>query len=471
MVDLDRMLFDSRKMGVFHFDMETCEMSHVKDLSLIPPPPPSPAHRMNLDYGDTHALEHIMAVMGMDRCISALGSGNDDTIFALVEYCICVSDIGRCEAATWYEGNQVRLSHPKANLVSQRISDAIEVIGDQDSHRSFFMEYLPLVTGDKRIMAAIDSKGVINAIDSEMTQVSNHNGDVSVEVRMITVVQIGTGMPVYFRTVPGNVLDAVTLTQTLDRLKSLGVDVAFTVVDAGYCTISNMKELSRRRVNFVTRLKPNLCLFKSLFEDHGDSLESEDNMVPYNGRIAYVKRVQCLIGDGVTGYGYLVLDTKKRHTEMTKAAERYERGEIAVSELQDVVRSAGRFALVSSFMIPEDTVLANYYLRQAAEQYFDLVNGYASLSPIRSHDAVKMNGAFMLSFIASAVLRRMQILLEGTGIPVRNALLALRNQKCLVYEGHIHIDEVCGKPAKAYKALGMEQESYRYLDGDAYREV
>ena len=140
-----------------------------------------------------------------------------------------------------------------------------------------------------------------------------------------------------------------------------------------------------------------------------------------------------------------------------------------MSELQDVVRDAGRFALVSSFMIPQETVLANYYLRQTAEQYFDLVNGYASLSPIRSHDTVKMNGAFMLSFIASAVLRKMQIMLEGTGIPVRNALLALRNQKCLVYDGYVLIDEVCGKPSRVYEALGMNHTGYRYLDGDTYR--
>jgi len=46
------------------------------------------------------------------------------------------------------------------------------------------------------------------------------------------------------------------VTQTMDRLSSLGVDIAFTVIDAGYCTITNMKGLYKRRVSHIRRLKP-----------------------------------------------------------------------------------------------------------------------------------------------------------------------------------------------------------------------
>ncbi len=46
-------------------------------------------------------------------------------------------------------------------------------------------------------------------------------------------VQLGTGLPLYYRVIPGNVVDAVTLLNTLEKLKIMVVNTAFTVVDAG----------------------------------------------------------------------------------------------------------------------------------------------------------------------------------------------------------------------------------------------
>ena len=153
---------------------------------------------------------------------------------------------------------------------------------------------------------------------------------------------------------------------------------------------------------------------------------------------------------------------------MTDAAIRFEKNQISPSELNEIIEKAGRFIIISSFIIDPQDILSNYYLRQSAEQYFDLINGYASLSPIAVHDNVKMNGAIMLSFIASAVLREMQLTLKDTGIPVRNALLAMRNQKCLVYDEYILIDEVCGKSSTVYDAFGIEKRGFRYLSEGTY---
>jgi len=91
-----------------------------------------------------------------------------------------------------------------------------------------------------------------------------------------------------------------------------------------------------------------------------------------------VKRVQCDIDDGIAGYRYLVLDMNKRHVEMMRVPKRYVMGDTSLSDVQEVVRTVERFALMSSFMIPLGTVLDNYYLRHTTEHYYDLVNGYVS---------------------------------------------------------------------------------------------
>lgn len=363
-----------------------------------------------------------------------------------------------CNAQDWYEGSYVSMMHPRADLRSQRISDALMVMGDGQSHRDFFLEYVRTVAGDGDHLVAVDSKGVLNAIDIGLTETSNHNGDVNIELRLIIIVQLGTGLPLYFRVVPGNIVDAVTLLGTLEELKKLGVNTAFAVVDAGYCTLSNMDEMFAAHVNFVTRLRPNYRLYKELVAENPD-ICTPDNRHVHNSRIVYIRRCEVQLTKKNSGYAYICVDSDQRHKEEKSLVSRYERGELADSELSEALDSAGRFILVSSYMIPREDVLDVYYTRQSAEQYFDLANGYANLTPLRVHSEEAVRGMMMLTFIASSLIRRVQIRLKGTDVPFRTAMLSLRNQKCRVYEDVVFVDEPKKKAAVAYERCGIESPS------------
>ena len=48
----------------------------------------------------------------------------------------------------------------------------------------------------------VDSTGVPNATRMDITQISNHNGDINREVRLIYVIDRDNGMPIYFRLPP-----------------------------------------------------------------------------------------------------------------------------------------------------------------------------------------------------------------------------------------------------------------------------
>ena len=53
----------------------------------------------------------------------------------------------------------------------------------------------------------VDSTGVPNATRTDITQINNHNGEISREVRLIYVIDCDNGMPIYFRYVAGNIID------------------------------------------------------------------------------------------------------------------------------------------------------------------------------------------------------------------------------------------------------------------------
>ena len=55
----------------------------------------------------------------------------------------------------------------------------------------------------------IDSTGLPNDMRLPITAVSNHNGEINNEVRLIYVVQRGTGMQIYMRYIPGNIVNVM----------------------------------------------------------------------------------------------------------------------------------------------------------------------------------------------------------------------------------------------------------------------
>lgn len=454
-VNREKGVYRSRQRGTFTYNLETGEfgLPTFEELQTgsVPMRP-----RCTLDFGDAYLLSMLMEESGLSKCIDAMGTGGEDTIKALVLFCTLTDGLGMCNAEDWFEGSYARILFPDAVLASQRISDALAIMGDDQSYRDFMQTYVPLVTKDQGQCVAIDSKGVVNAVGIGLTQASNHNGEVNIELRLIMVVQLVTGMPICYRVVPGNIIDAITLTGLLGIVSEMGVNVTFSVIDAGYCTITNMDVLFEKSVNFVTRLKPNMTLYKDTVREHREGLESPDNIVVYNGRIVYVKRVRCQLTKKNSGYAYIILDTDHKHQDEKRAAERYEKGEISCSELTEIVASAGIFILVSSYMIPPDEVLGVYYARQTAEQFFDLMNNYANLTPVRAHEEETVLGMVMITFISSALIRMAQIRLTGTGVTFKTALLSLRNQKSRIYENATYIDEPMKKANAAYKAIGIE---------------
>ena len=107
--------------------------------------------------------------------------------------------------------------YPGAGLDSRRISEFLESLGREENYRAFFPLHITYVMNqvkdDKGIL--IDSTGVPNSIHFPLTAISNHNGKINNEMRLIAVVQKSTGMPLYFRYIPGNIIDVNTIVRTV----------------------------------------------------------------------------------------------------------------------------------------------------------------------------------------------------------------------------------------------------------------
>ena len=478
-LDRERLIFKNKVDDIFQFDLKTG--------AKLPPPEDfvPDIRRKNaripellLNFGDIFFLDRFMRDAHATQLFEAIGYGNPDSLKALACFYMLSKKANR-HAENWYEGSYARVLYPKANLASQRISDMLARLGSEATYQRFFKSYIPYVSSvsqqwgfrvDRTCLPddpdevvdvsdgdgiLIDSTGLPNAVRMPITAVSNHNGEINVEVRLIYVTQRGTGLPLYMRYVAGNIIDSSTLITTMQELKTVGVDTKFAIMDAGYVTETNLRELTAAKISFLARLPENRKVFKTLIEQHGASLMEPKNLVRYRNRLVYLKRVKTEIVKGVHGYVYLGVDETMRSILMSQLAQRANADNMPLLELQEKTANLGMFALVSSRPIALEKVLPLYYTRQDIEQVFDLSKNYASLLPICVQSEETFRGHLLLTFLSTVIMRQIQQLGKTPNLDLEEIFERLVNHKCKVFGDTVLPQEVTRKQREVYGSFNI----------------
>jgi hypothetical protein len=453
-LDKGRGIYKNREHGVFTYDLTS--NAYGKAPSEVVPPSKSRKESLILDFGDVYFLDWFLHAKALQPAIDAIGYGNPDTLYAMISY-YAVCSAANCHAQNWWEGSYARILYPKANLSSQRISDFLTAIGNEYSQREFFQEYFKMLdrSGSDSEDVLIDSTGLPNSIRFPLTAISNHNGEISNEVRLIYVVQQKTGLPLYFRYCPGNVIDATTLIRCLEELKAQGINVKHAILDAGYYTDENIRELFDNNISFITRLKGNLTAYKDLVREHLGSLESKENLVEYNGRYVYLKCVPIML-NGHNAYAYVGLDIERKSSESRKTFRRAKDRNMDTNQVFDTIASQGVFIIAASRRIETNSLLPLYYTRQQIEQVFDIGKNYAEMLPLRVQTEETFRGHLLLTFIVTVLMKLLQDALLKTAYNPISVFLNLRNQKCKVFSGKIVTQEAFKKANDIYKLFKIK---------------
>ena len=458
-LDKEKGIYQNRERGLFTYQLSNNTYGTPEACFVPNRVAHSCKEKLILDFGDAFFLDRFISQIEMRTAINAVGYGNPDSLYAMVFFYILCS-AANCHANDWWEGSYVRILFTKANLTSQRISNLLAAIGDESSLRGFFREYLSHVTGDRKSMEngniLIDSTGLPNGIHFPLTAISNHNGEISNEVRLIYVVQQETGLPIYFRYCPGNVIDTTTLIRTISELKASGVNTKFAILDAGYYDDENIRALYREKVSFITRLKENRKIYKQLVETWLPTIECKENLVNYNNRYAYIKCVECELIEGYRAYAYIGLDIDRKASESKKLFQKAKAKSLTNEEVYDRMTRQGVFVLVSSRPVAKEKILPTYYTRQQIEQVFDIGKNYADLLPLRVQNEDTFRGHLLLTFIATVIIKKLQDKLKNSSYNPISLFANLRNQKCKVYENTIITQEAFKKANDCYKLFNIE---------------
>jgi transposase len=114
----------------------------------------------------------------------------------------------------------------------------------------------------------IVSTRVPNEINTYLTRINKHNGEINNELQLIYVIDKNTKLPIYFRIVAGNIIDNTSLINTINTLNSFNINIKFLLVDAGYSSAQNILQLIETNIPFLTRMSQNRVEYKALIKNY-----------------------------------------------------------------------------------------------------------------------------------------------------------------------------------------------------------
>jgi hypothetical protein len=458
-IDKEAGVFRSRERGLFCYTLEDgyCDLP----ARFSEKHEPAEMTRLILDFGDCFFLFQYFENQAFKDAFYKILPQQTDSLLSLIFYKILTDKKAYCYADTWWKGNYASLLFPEAKLVSQRVSEFLEAVGREEVQRRFFQEYYQLLYGNQNTAGIlIDSSGLPNASSMSVTQITNHNGSISLETRLIYVIDRNTGMPIYFRYCAGNIVDVTTLCTTLAELRQYNINIDYAIVDAGYCSEDNVIELYQNHVKFITRLAPNRTLFKDVAREHVPDLISSVNALRYGNRLLYIKKVPVELY-GNAGFAYIGVDMDSRNQQMKKAAFAAMDDKLSSEDADKRMSNLGVFMIISSEGIKTEEILPLYYTRQQIEQVFDIGKNNADLLPLRVQNESTFRGHLMITFLATVILQRLQrdIIAKSkkkNRINPEGVLMTLRNQKCKVYTDEIVPQEAVKNINDIYKLFQIK---------------
>ena len=480
-IDKEKHIFKNKERGLFVYDIGT------NTYSKVPPEYQEPRierkrkipkrQLLSVPFGNVYLLDCFIREFDFYKVIDATKFRNLDTLHALLFYYI-LSSKSNIYAKDWWNGSYARYLFPKAQLASQRISDALADLGTEDAKRSFFKEYLNylrasgLLSEDKDAKddnevefddtlltngILIDSTGLPNDNHLPITAVSNHNGVISNEIRLIYTVQQNTGLPLFFRYVSGNSVDVATLSHTIAELKANGINTKFAITDAGYYSGKNADELFEAKISFLCRMRANSKIYREIVKEHVKTLDSDENLVKHNGRICFIKHVECKIGskNDHAAHAYLCRDSVTKRQEESTADSRAWDEDLAPKEIMEDRETHGIFILVSSRRIAKEKLLPLYYMRDLIEKVFRLCKQTAKILPLNIEKEATLRGHLLMCFIAAIVLKKMMGKLVTTKLTIENVLDSLRDHHVIIYDNELITTEARPDLKRMYEAFGF----------------
>ena len=423
-----------------------------KEKKIFERPRQKPREKLILDFGDGYLVQEFLKQKGLSELIRDIFGKKADEVMVLLCYRLCQGGAMR-HLPLWLEGNINRILFQAVKLTSQRISRLLKQIGEETKQRDFFKRYVSNYAkcSDGII---IDSTALPNEIDMGLSSWGYGDSSIEMQIRLVCVVDRASGMPVYYRYTGGNIVDVSVFNTTIDELRHIGIQSSFVLVDAGFFSEDNIREMHRKGIDYLIRLPASRRIYKDLIKKYSHEMEKACNAVRFGKRILFIRQEQVELYGGEV-HAYIVLDPERKGREVKRLMlEAIEDGRVKEESIEYELARRGIMILLSSFEIEGEEVVPLYYMRVKVEQLFGFSKDDLTLLPLRVHKEETLRGYLFLMFLTLVVFTMLRKGLQNK-YTVEEALMCMRNLKCKVFDKEVLVGETSKQQKEILSLLNI----------------
>jgi hypothetical protein len=386
--------------------------------------------------GPCKILEKVAHDIGLEQTLRSCFPGRDEHMLSLAFFLVQKGlPLSRCEA--WSMSN----AHPFDGAIpSQRASDLLRAI-TEDERQTFFHKWMKKVAGKDCLCYDLTSVSSYSEQNEYVRWGYNRDGERLPQINLGMLFGQESGLPVYYRRLPGSVGDVSALRKTVASLDFLGQTRLTFVLDRGFYSEANLDALFAARMNFILMLKH--CKWvDALYDQYRETIDNpwnrheigENEVLHTQTHLHKWKGRRCYIHIYFNAFKYAAdrdgfdLKLTRLMAELTSGNENpdhaadYKRYFVVkdtpkrgrkVSENSKAVEAArnkyaGFFSIITTKMMEASEALALYRRKDAVENCFDDLKNSLDMNRLRIHSSLAMDSRLFLQFISLILLSRVR---------------------------------------------------------------
>ena len=341
-------------------------------------------------------------------------------------------------------------------------------MGSDEARMNFFsglVKYMRKIKPGFGKGCYVDSTPLPNSLhNNPFNALCSHGvASVSVQMRLVLVLDEDSGIPVWYDIIPGNLLDLSTTMNVLnDVAVSLDVEIRSLVLDAGYVTkelISVFNQDSDKKLIGRMPAKKGFP-HKQLYWDckalmSRGKYEFVLNEHTYFG---YQKDVSVF---GFKEYAYVYID---RENALQGFKQYLEGNEDDFYSLKDKDKDwlsvkYGYFVLLSNHQTNPKDLLREYFERTNIETVFKTSKDYLGLLPISKWTNASVRGKILTDMINTVIVLLLRKQYDQTGASLTEIIGRCQSLMCFKDDKRIYVEVPNKQTKKIYALFGIDVPS------------
>lgn len=224
-------------------------------------------------YGATYLFDQIGKITGVTEDLKSCFPTNYNQLLSIAYYLILEENNSLSRFSHW----QRLHVHPFGeDIPSQRSSELFQSI--EEENRMFFFKK----QGRRRIEKeywAFDTTS-ISSYSETLNQVKkgkNKENDRLPQINLALLFGEESGLPFYYRKLPGNISDVKTVKQLMQEFKVMGYEKVNVIFDRGFYSKSNIDELFKSHRKFLIGVKLGLKYVEKVLEEEKSDIKRWSN--------------------------------------------------------------------------------------------------------------------------------------------------------------------------------------------------